>query len=122
MELTQEIAAASGFSIDEKEFTKAQEQAVGLARQGWKGSGAQNVRGKSVVVGLDHAITSDSMTLHQLCGVGERYTLAVDHDDFFRIGDIDEDPLPFLLQLEGFRMSLELDVLNLLHLFQIHDA
>ena len=43
MELTQEMAAGKGFSVDEEEFKKAQAQAVTLARQGWKGSGAQNV-------------------------------------------------------------------------------
>src|SRR2546423_13169152 len=65
----------------------AEHEPVMPAARGWigprgprAGSGAQDVRGKSVVVGLDHAIASNSMTLHQLCGVGERYTLAVDHE------------------------------------------
>ncbi len=42
-ELTQEMMEAMGFHVDEEGFKKAQAQAVELARQAWKGSGAQDV-------------------------------------------------------------------------------
>jgi alanyl-tRNA synthetase len=42
-ELTKEMAEAQGFQVDAEGFKKAQEQAVELARQAWKGSGAQDV-------------------------------------------------------------------------------
>lgn len=42
-ELTKEMVTGMGFNVDEEGFKKAQAQAVELARQGWKGSGAQNV-------------------------------------------------------------------------------
>ncbi len=42
-ELTKEMVVGMGFGVDEEGFKKAQAQAVELARQGWKGSGAQNV-------------------------------------------------------------------------------
>jgi len=43
IELTREMAEAGGLKVDEEGFKKAREQAVELARQAWKGSGAQNV-------------------------------------------------------------------------------
>src|SRR5439155_21262939 len=42
-ELTKEMVDASGFKVDEEGFKKAQREAVDLARQAWKGSGAQDV-------------------------------------------------------------------------------
>jgi alanyl-tRNA synthetase len=42
-ELTKEMVDLMGFKVDEEGFKKAQSQAVELARQGWKGSGAQDV-------------------------------------------------------------------------------
>lgn len=43
LELTREMAEASGLTVDEAAFRKAREQAVETARQAWKGSGAQDV-------------------------------------------------------------------------------
>jgi alanyl-tRNA synthetase len=42
-ELTREMTEGMGFTVDEDGFKKAQAQAVELARQAWKGSGAQDV-------------------------------------------------------------------------------
>jgi alanyl-tRNA synthetase len=42
-ELTKEMVDALGFAVDEEGFKKAQAQAVDIARQAWKGSGAQDV-------------------------------------------------------------------------------
>ncbi len=42
-ELTKEILEESNMSFDEKAFAKAREEAQGLSREGWKGSGAQDV-------------------------------------------------------------------------------
>jgi alanyl-tRNA synthetase len=42
-ELTKEMIEAKNFKVDEEAFKKAQAQAVELARQNWKGSGAQDV-------------------------------------------------------------------------------
>ncbi len=42
-ELTKEMVDSMGFKVDEVGFKKAQTQAVELARQAWKGSGAQDV-------------------------------------------------------------------------------
>lgn len=42
-ELTKEMAEAAGLQVDAEAFKKAQQQAVELARQAWKGSGAQDV-------------------------------------------------------------------------------
>lgn len=42
-ELTREILAESNLSFDEKEFAVEQEKAQNLSREGWKGSGAQDV-------------------------------------------------------------------------------
>jgi alanyl-tRNA synthetase len=62
-ELTREMAQSHGLSIDEAGFKQAQEQAAELAREAWKGSGAQDVgsyhawkakiNGKSVFKGYD---------------------------------------------------------------------
>jgi alanyl-tRNA synthetase len=43
IELTREMAESSGLEVDEAGFKKAREQAVYIARQAWKGSGAQDV-------------------------------------------------------------------------------
>jgi alanyl-tRNA synthetase len=42
-EVTKEILAETGMSFDDSEFSKAQNQAQDLAREGWKGSGAKDV-------------------------------------------------------------------------------
>ena len=42
-ELTREMVEGKGFKVDEDAFKKAQAEAVELARQAWKGSGAQDV-------------------------------------------------------------------------------
>ncbi len=42
-ELTKEMAEGMGFGVEEKAFKEAQQAAVALARQGWKGSGVQEV-------------------------------------------------------------------------------
>ncbi len=42
-ELTQEMTVGMGFKVDEDGFRKAQGEAAELARQAWKGSGAQDV-------------------------------------------------------------------------------
>ncbi len=42
-ELTKEMVDGMGFTVDEEGYKKAQTQAVELARQAWKGSGAQDV-------------------------------------------------------------------------------
>jgi alanyl-tRNA synthetase len=42
-ELTKEILEESSLSFDQKAFDKAREEAQGLSREGWKGSGAQDV-------------------------------------------------------------------------------
>ena len=42
-ELTKEMVDGMGFHVDEAGYKKAQAQAVELARQNWKGSGAQDV-------------------------------------------------------------------------------
>ena len=48
LELTREIAAAAGRSIDEAGFQKAQKDAQELARAGWKGSGVTAVAASAV--------------------------------------------------------------------------
>lgn len=42
-ELTKEMAESLGLLVDEEGFKQAQQQAADVARQGWKGSGAQDV-------------------------------------------------------------------------------
>jgi alanyl-tRNA synthetase len=42
-ELTREMVEGAGLQVDTEGFKQAQEEAVELARQGWKGSGAQDV-------------------------------------------------------------------------------